>query len=264
MASLNSFLESLMIQKRVIGALILREVLTRYGRHNIGFLWMIIEPMLFTGGITLVYNIKHAMHGIGALSPTQLVLTGYSGILIWRNIPNRTVGSLEPNLSLLFHRMVKPLDIFLARIILEASGAGMSFIVLSLIFIATGLVDFPVDNLTVVEAWLLLVWYAAALSLLVGAWATQTELIDRVFHIFQYLMIGFSGSLFLVAWLPPAAQKVVLFLPTVHCNEMLRFGFYGPVEKFYFDVGYVVTFNMVLTLLGLSQVRYISDKVGPA
>jgi len=250
-----------MIQKRVIGALILREVLTRYGRHNIGFLWMIIEPMLFTGGITLIYNMRHVQHG--ALSATQFILTGYSAILIWRNIPNRVMGCLDPNLSLLFHRMVKPLDIFLARIILEASGAGMSFVVLSIIFIAFGAVHFPVDVLMVIGAWVLLVWYSAALSLLVAAWAVQTEIMDRVFHIFQYLMIGFSGTFFLVDWLPSAAQEVVLFLPTVHCNEMLRFGFYGPVEKFHFDLGYVVMFNIVLTLIGLAQVRYISGKVGP-
>ncbi|MFN5779339.1 MAG: capsule polysaccharide export ABC transporter permease, partial [Novosphingobium sp.] len=36
------------VQRRVIGALLLREMLTRYGRNNIGFLWLFVEPMLFT------------------------------------------------------------------------------------------------------------------------------------------------------------------------------------------------------------------------
>jgi len=262
MTSLASFFESFMIQKRVIGALVLRELLTRYGRHNIGFLWFVLEPMMFTGGVSLIWNIKHASSHT-ALTPTQLVLTGYSAILIWRNIPNRIIGSLEPNFSLLFHRMVKPLDIFIARIILEATGASISFIVLSIIFIAVGAANLPFDVLTLVEAWFLLVWYALALALLVVSLAIRTEIVERFFHIFQYLMIGFSGSLFLVAWLPPDLHKVVLFVPTVHCNEMMRYGFYGPVEKFYYDVGYVVVFNMVLTLLGLAQVRYISNNVRP-
>jgi len=261
MASLNSFLESLMIQKRVIGALILREVLTRYGRHNIGFLWMIIEPMMFTGGVTLIYSLRPMSHG--GLTGAQMVLTGYSAILLWRNIPNRCLGALEPNLSLFFHRMVKPLDVFLSRIILESIGAGISMIVLSLIYLSLGVVNFPVDILKVIEAWFLLAWYATALSLFVGAIASQTEIMDRVFHIIQYLMVGFSGSLFLVAWVPPPLQHIVLFVPTVHCNEMMRSGFFGSVEKFYYDVGYVVAFNMVLTLLGLAQVRYISKKVRP-
>jgi ABC-type polysaccharide/polyol phosphate export permease len=33
------------IQVRVIGALMLRELTTRFGRENIGFLWIMVEPM---------------------------------------------------------------------------------------------------------------------------------------------------------------------------------------------------------------------------
>ena len=261
MTTKTSFLESLMIQKRVIGALILREMLTRYGRHNIGFLWFVLEPMMFTGGVTLVWSLKHTQNG--AITVAQFVLTGYSSIIIWRNIPNRICGALESNLALLFHRMVKPLDIFLSRIILESMGGTISFIVLSIIYMSVDAINFPVDILTVIEAWFLLVWYAAALALFVGALSVQTEIVEKLFHIFQYLMIGFSGSLFLVTWLPPALHDVVLLVPTVHCNEMIRYGFFGPIEKFYFDVNYVVVFNMVLTVLALAQVRYISNKVGP-
>lgn len=35
-----------MIQKRVIGALLMREIITRYGRNNISFLWLFVEPLL--------------------------------------------------------------------------------------------------------------------------------------------------------------------------------------------------------------------------
>jgi hypothetical protein len=43
-------LESLQTQLRVLYALLARELLTRYGRHNIGFVWLFAEPMLFTLG----------------------------------------------------------------------------------------------------------------------------------------------------------------------------------------------------------------------
>ena len=47
---------SWLIQRRVLGALLLRELLTRYGRNNIGFLWLFVEPMLFTLIITLFWT----------------------------------------------------------------------------------------------------------------------------------------------------------------------------------------------------------------
>src|SRR3546814_17090085 len=34
------------IQRNVVAALFMREVLTRFGRHTIGFLWMFVEPMI--------------------------------------------------------------------------------------------------------------------------------------------------------------------------------------------------------------------------
>jgi len=44
-------LRSVVIQTRVVGALIMREIITRYGRHNIGFMWVFVEPMMFTAGV---------------------------------------------------------------------------------------------------------------------------------------------------------------------------------------------------------------------
>src|SRR5580692_536067 len=41
------------IQVRVLGALIVRELHTRFGRDNIGFLWFIVEPMLLAVGVAL-------------------------------------------------------------------------------------------------------------------------------------------------------------------------------------------------------------------
>ena len=40
----GSFLKGLSIQRRVLGALLLRELHSRYGRENVGYLWLIGEP----------------------------------------------------------------------------------------------------------------------------------------------------------------------------------------------------------------------------
>jgi ABC-type polysaccharide/polyol phosphate export permease len=34
------------VQARVLRALMIRELMMRYGRGNIGFLWLVLEPML--------------------------------------------------------------------------------------------------------------------------------------------------------------------------------------------------------------------------
>ena len=52
-------MQSLRIQARVVHALIMREIITRYGRHNIGFAWLFAEPMLFTIGVIGLWSIVH-------------------------------------------------------------------------------------------------------------------------------------------------------------------------------------------------------------
>ena len=133
----QSLMRSWSIQRRVIGALLMREVLTRYGRHNIGFLWLFMEPMLFTLGITALWTLSGAHHG-SSLPIVAFALTGYSSVLLWRNMPSRCIAAIEPNLSLLYHRHIKIIDIYCSRLALEGAGATISFVVLGLLFISIG------------------------------------------------------------------------------------------------------------------------------
>ena len=124
MEGTTSLRKSWAIQRRVIGALFMREVLTRYGRHNIGFLWLFVEPMMFTLGVTALWTLAGASHGSN-LPIVAFALTGYSSVLLWRNMPARCIGSIGPNLALMYHRNVKVVDIFAARLLLEAAGVTM-------------------------------------------------------------------------------------------------------------------------------------------
>lgn len=38
-------------QARIIGALMMRELITRYGREGLGFLWLVLEPLVFCFGV---------------------------------------------------------------------------------------------------------------------------------------------------------------------------------------------------------------------
>ena len=60
--AINQVVRSLTIQTRIIWALLLREMMTRFGRHNIGFLWLFVEPMMFTLGVTALWNLIDAKH----------------------------------------------------------------------------------------------------------------------------------------------------------------------------------------------------------
>lgn len=257
-----SLYRSWSIQNRVIHALLMREILTRFGRHNIGFLWLFVEPMLFTLGVTALWTATKSVHGSN-LPIAAFALTGYSSVLLWRNMPSRCIGAIEPNLSLMYHRNVKVIDIFIARLILEGGGATISFVILAIIFISIGWIDLPEDVLSISFGWLMLAWFGVSLALLLGALSHEYELIEKLWHPASYLLFPLSGAAFLVDALPKAAQNIILYLPMVHAVEYIRAGYFGSQIKAHYDMSYMALFCALLTLLALAQVRKISRMVIP-
>lgn len=257
-----SFFKSLSIQRRVIAALFLRELLTRYGRHNIGFLWLFVEPMLFTVGVTALWYLIKANHA-SDLPIAVFALTGYSSVLMWRNMPSRCTGAINSNFSLMYHRNVKVIDIYAARLLLEIIGTTMSFVVLSLIFIFIGLIQPPEDLLLVVLGWFSLAWFGAALGLLIGTFGEDYPLLEKLWHPMSYLLFPLSGAAFLVDSLPTAVQDIMLYVPMIHAVEMIRDGYFGSEFFAHYNVSYFLVFNAVLMLIALAQMQKVSRTVVP-
>lgn len=257
-----SFRESWVIQKRVFGALLMREILTRYGRHNIGFLWLFAEPMIFTLGVTALWTIA-GLHKISSLPIVAFAVTGYSSVLLWRSMPSRCISAIEPNLSLLFHRNVRITDVFSARIALELVGTTISFVGLILLFRGLEWLEFPEDVLLVASGWMMLAWFGAGLALFLGAVSADNELIEKLWHPAAYLLFPLSGAAFLVDSLPGVAQKYVLLLPMVHAVECLRDGYFGSKIVTHYNLAYMAAWNAALTIAGLLRIRAIADKVRP-
>lgn len=259
---LSAIGRSALVQWRVIYALLMREILTRYGRHNIGFLWLFVEPMLFTTGVTVLWTLAKSAHG-SSLPIVAFALTGYSSVLLWRNMPSRCIGAIEPNLALMYHRNVRVIDVFLARLLLEAGGATISFIVLSIFYIYIGWLEPPEDILTIVEGWLLLGWFGAALAMFLGALAEKSELVERLWHPASYIMFPLSGAAFMVDALPPAARDYALYVPMVNGVEIVREGYFGNHIRVHYDMPYLLGFCIALSVLALAQVAVINREITP-
>lgn len=250
------------VQRRVIFALLMREIITRYGRHNIGFLWLFVEPMLFTLAVSLLWGALKLNH-VSALPITAFAVTGYSSILLWRNMPGRLIGSVGPNLALMYHRQVKVMDIFVSRLMLEFMGATISFIVLTIVFWTFDWMRLPEDLLKVMVGWLLLTWFGCGLAILLGSFAEEYEVIEKLWHPLAYIIMPLSGAGFIVDSLPPVGQYWILYLPMVDAIEYLREGFFGSAITSHYDLGYTVSANLVLTALGVAKMQAISKKVVP-
>lgn len=251
-----------MIQKRVIGALLMREIITRYGRNNIGFLWLFVEPLLMTLMILLLWGAARA-NQYSDLNIIAFTLTGYPLAMMWRNVSNRAIGAISANASLLYHRNVRVLDTLFARMLLEIAGATIAQIAIVGVLILIGWIPTPADVFYMLMAWLLMAIFAIGLGLVICSIAFKVEAFGKIWGTFSFVMLPLSGVFFFVSSLPQQAQQYVLWMPMVHGTEMFRQGYFGASVITHESISYIVLCNLVLLLLGLIMVNDFSKGVEP-
>lgn len=250
-AGRTGFAAALARQFTIIGALTMREVHVRYGRQNIGFLWIMAEPFLFTFGVILLRALlPFGTEGRG-IPLVGFLMTGYTPFLLYRHMVGHSLHCIRNNESVLYHRQVKFLDLFLANYVLEAAGIIMAFIFGCGIFIAAGMLYLPKEPWLLLAGWFFAIWFSAALALLVGAISPLTTLVDKLYNPISYLSLPISGAFFLVAWLPSRFAEAALWVPMVHYFEMIRGGYFGGAVMVHYNVLYLTAWCVALTFAGL-------------
>ena len=249
---MNALFQSLRVQGRVITALLIREMHTRYGRENIGFLWIIGEPILFCAGVAVMWSALRPAHEHG-LPMTAIVITGYVPLTLWRHCIARGVKAFESNGSLLFHRHVTPLDIITARVALEVSGTIMAGLIVVLAAMAIGMMQAPVDVGLVYLGLFFHTLFSYASALIIASLSERSDVIEKSVSIVSYLSLPFSGAFTMVDWVPQKFQWVLLWSPSVHNVEMIRAGQFGPGAHPHYSIVFDTWITALMLLIGISM-----------
>ena len=244
-------MQLLVMQIRVIGALLMREIHTRYGRENIGHLWVVGEPMLFCTGVAVMWTAIRPAHEHG-IPITAFVITGYVPLTMWRHCVGRSVKAFEANGSLLFHRQVTPLDIIISRCILEIIGALIAGIVVSGSAMLLGYMDPPADIGLIYLGLFYQAVFCLACALILAPASEISPVLEKFVGAFTYLMLPFSGAFVMVDWVPPAFQAILLWSPPVHTAEIIRKGQFGTAVHAHYDLTFLTYICAVMILVGLS------------
>lgn len=248
------FREGWRIQSRVISALMIRELSTRFGRENIGFLWVMVEPLMFAVLVGIIWRAWKGPeeHGMDIVA---FVVTGYIPLTLFRHAISRAVGAMKVNSGLLYHRQVKILDLVLVRFFLEVLGAMMAYIFIGVVLIVIGI--FPIPNYPdmLIAGWLLYCLFCFSICLVVSPLSEMSEVIEKMVPVTTYVMVPFSGTFTLGSWLDPRAREFMLYSPPVSAMEMMRYGIFGDVITPYYDVRVPLVFSVIMIMIGLGLCR---------
>jgi capsular polysaccharide transport system permease protein len=256
----NDLRFGLVVQGRVIGAIVMRELHTRFGRDNIGYLWMFVEPMLLAVAISGVHLAIHARLPYG-MEVVPFYLAGYTPFLMFRQIVNRAPATIESNRTLLFHRQITLFDLLLARGLLDLIATSLALFMLLGVTTLVGLGELPDRPLLVFEGLLLMFWLSLGFAMPLAALAEVSSTVDKLTHPATYIMMPLSGIFFLAEQVPPYYRRILEWGPVIHITQLIRMGQYGNFDSKYADVTYVVIWCVGLMFLGMLSLRWVRGRM---
>jgi capsular polysaccharide transport system permease protein len=241
-------------QLHVVHALLLRETKTRFGAHQLGYLWALAEPLTFIGMFALLYQVFGRLAPPG-MSVVAFLTTGIVPFSLFRETATRCLSAIDANKGLLFYPHVRPLDLVIARAALEIVT---HVAVMALLMGGLAMTEGPPS----VDSWLetiaglaLASGLGVSFGLLCCGLNVYSPLVDRLFPSVARVFFWISALFHPVEWLPPAARDALLLNPLTHAVEMVRDGWFPGYLARHVDPWYPLAWILVLLFFGLSLER---------
>jgi capsular polysaccharide transport system permease protein len=253
-------LSGLYSQLWVVQTLALRETRTRFGNHRLGYVWALIEPLIWVGTFWGMFHIANRQAPTG-MDMVSFMTTGVIPYDIFSKSTERCAAAVDANRGLLFYPQIHPLDIVFARGALEFATYVVVFVVImGTHALVTGTFAFA-NPLMLLQGLVMASLLGTSLGLLFCALSTENKLVDRIRGPLLRPLFWTSGIFFTANSLPLVARDVMMWNPVLHCVEFVRSGFFESYEGNHMSASYVMFWVLGLAFAGLTLERSVRHKV---
>ncbi|WP_376878349.1 ABC transporter permease [Albirhodobacter sp. R86504] len=244
---------------RTIGALVLREMATTYGRTPGGYLWAILEPVGGVALLTIIFAFTFSSPPIGT-NFAIFYATGVIPFMFYNDLAQKISQSLAYSRPLLVYPAVTFFDALIARLITNTlSGVLVAF----LVFMG---IEISFDTQTQPKLSQIALSLSMATMLALGVGTLNCYLFhafplwQKVWGILNRPLFIMSCVFFVFDSISKAFQEWLWYNPLVHVIGQMRHGFYSSYHADYVDVIYVFALSLVLFTTGLALLlRYHRD-----
>lgn len=247
-------------QGRIIGALMMREMRTRFGEYHFGYVWALIEPLVQIGILSGMFYVMGSRPPLG-LSYETFFFTGYVSFAIFRDLSTRAGTAVSANRALLALPPVRNMDAVWARLGLEIMTivAGTSFLVLIFLYLEVPII--PSDPLRVAYGFSAMVALGMGFGVLNAVLVALVKPWSMMLSWFMRLQYFLSGVFFLPEKLPPVALDILVWNPAAHGIAMVREGFYSGYKCNLLMSEYPFVVGAALAVLGLTLEKSFRRRV---
>lgn len=239
---------------RVIFALVVREMGTRFGRSSGGYLWAVAEPL---GGILLLtaaFSLAFRRPPLG----TNFALFYATGIIPFFLFTHASQGAgkaIDSNRGLLRYPVVSPLDAVLAKFITDFLTMFVVGVLLYTSIILWYGLQVSLNFALIFNGFLLMGLIGLGIGtlncVLFGFWPTWRN----IWTVLTKPLFILSGMFYTFESMPREAQGILWYNPLIHAIGLIRSGFYSSYEPTYVAPLYVLGLAAGTFLLGAYLLR---------
>lgn len=242
-------------QGRIVGALILREMRTRFGRSRLGYVWAILEPishLLTLGSVFSLLN--HSPPPVGD-NLFLFYLTGLLPFLMFGHVSQEVMTALVANKSVLQLSIIKRADVIWARALLNLATEIVVGLIVFSAFAVNGIQGMPADLLTVTQSILCLWLIATGIGVLNIVLSELAATWEGIFGAINRLLYFGSGIYYSPISMPETVRNILIWNPVLQSIEWFRSGFYHQYSPHWLDRTYVLEWVVGAMLVGFAAER---------
>ena len=238
------------VQLRVLKALILRDVRTRFFGNGFGYIVAILWPLTHIVVLLIVYSVagRVAPYGNSLLQFLSIALIPAIG---FRYMSRFIVESVMRNKPLTNFPIVKCMDIIIARCILETAALFCVIFLLSAVLYVMDEPVMPTNSWEAASAIFFTIVAGVGFGTFCGVIAIKYPGIMLPMILVHIIVYITSGIIFIPSALPQVFQDLVSWNPILHAVEWMRESYYADYRSPIIDKQYLIITGTSLLFIGL-------------
>lgn len=253
------FQNGLVVQGRVIGALMLREIHTINGNSKLGYLWVLIQSVF---SIAVFWGLRAYMgaHAPGGMSMALFLAVGFGLWSIYSSGITKTMSAVEGNRALLTFPQVTELDVMISRVIvITATQLITTFLIVSssILFGA----EFRPNGIGIGLGVIICTPLCAlGLGMILGSLAVFIPVLNKLVPMILRIAFFLSGVFFSISAFKQDVAEILLYNPILQSVELMRMSLHNSYVVEGLSLTYLSGFTLTVLVIGGFLERYVRSR----
>jgi capsular polysaccharide transport system permease protein len=246
---------------RIIVALILRDMRTRFGRSYLSYIIAIGWPLTHMTVIMGGYLLANRIAPMGD-DPGIFISTGGAPYILCLYPARFTAFAIVQNKSLLQFSILSPISIIFARAVLEILSACVVFILFFGILSLADMATMPFDMYRAAGAIALTICLGVSFGTVGVILCAISPIVGILCVVFTMILLYLTSGVFLpLAFYSETVKAIMWYNPLFHVVGLLRSAYYSSYGLEEFSFAYVFFVSNILLCIGLLGERFLRGKI---